>query len=192
MRRFVLLSCFLLAGCLGPDAPTCDSDPGCGGPGDLAELPERGGDAADDVPGCEVVVAFAANPLVAEGRPAWWAVDFSACGPAPAPRMLRWVTLGGYVATQTVEPVADECAVVEIEAEEVAVSGWRLEIWRLDGGLPDGSSTPVTYGPQVGAGPDYSPDSAIVCGLKQGGDELLWDCTGLPWQEPSCSPITGG
>ena len=190
----------LLAACEPMDEIDCEADPGlCEGsedgvPGEewhAEQGGERSKDAASDVPGCESVVAFAANPLVFEGRPPWLAVDVSACGPMPGPRLIIWESGDGTVCEHEWTPTPGVCETVELaECAVAAQDTWSITMWHgasvswslsYDAFLIDGEIDP-----------DYTPDSAIVCAGEDVGEQTLWDCTGLPFQRPTCEPITAG
>lgn len=145
-----------------------------------------GGDAADDVPGCEIPRAFVANWTAFTGDPAWWAFDFSNCGPNPSPRLMVWESGDGYVCEQWIDPVGMECEIIVMnDCEKFADDTWHASLWSAG---QDGWA----MGYDWIAGPDYAPDSTLVCGAKFVGDETLWDCTGLPLQRPTCDPVTAG
>ena len=140
--------------------------------------------AADDVPGCERPVAFVANMNVFEGQPSWWAVDFSGCGPDPEPRLLTWESGDGFVCETEYDPIGMDCEIVTMDdCEKVAVDTWSATMWAH-------GSDSFTIGYEFLAGEDYTPDSALPCKAQEIGGETFWDCTGLPFQAPSCSPIT--
>lgn len=140
-------------------------------------------DAADDVPGCEVAMAFVANWGAFDGTPAWWAFDFSNCGPNPEPRLMVWESGDGYVCEQWIDPVGDECEIVVMgDCEKFADDMWHAVLWTA-------GADAWSLGYEAIAGPDYSPDSTLVCGAEIIGGETFWNCTGLPVQRPTCTPI---
>ena len=140
-------------------------------------------DAADDVPGCEVARAFVANWTAFDGSPAWWAFDFSNCGPNPEPRLMVWESGDGYVCEKWIDPVGDECEIVIMDdCEKFADDTWHAVLWTAGA---DGWS----LGYEAIAGPDYSPDSTLPCAAEIIGGETFWNCTGLPFQRPTCDPI---
>lgn len=133
MRRFALLSCFLLAGCPEPDSPTCDSDPGCNdGPEALGAGEQRPQFGIDlDVPGCARVSAFQANPVVGEpGVVRWVAVDTSACGPEPAARLVTFETGGGLVLEALAES-SEGCAIARFEGG-IFEDSWAFDVRPVD------------------------------------------------------------
>ena len=148
-----------------------------------------GGDAADDVPGCETMEAFVANRYIFGDKPAWWAFDFSNCGPNPGPRLLVWETLDGYVCEQEYDPVGMSCEIITMDdCPKVAEDGWHMVLWTQ--GEDSISLNYEAVVPYVKG--DYKPDSISPCKAQDVWGETFWDCTGLGEQLPTCDPITAG
>jgi hypothetical protein len=151
-----------------------------------AEDPGAFGDAADDVPGCEIPLAFVANRNLWEDTPAWWAFDFSNCGPQPGPRLMVWESGDGVVCEQEFDPIGNTCEIIVMnDCLKVADDMWHATLWMMEGDS-------FSLGYEAIGGIDYEANSAIPCVAKPVGDDILWDCTPWPEQPPTCTPVTAG